>query len=162
MDAGARKKRSIMRRARTCAYVRVRGTAATERLGRSTLGMTLDRPLLDHENLDVYRLALEFLSLSLRVLEALPTQRRELRSQLERAAMSVPLEPVSMPALEPHRITSWRPCFHIGTGKRETTGRRGSSTGQTPSPSCRFPNRPLPIARAIPTTSSLTARELFS
>ena len=49
------------------------------------------RSLLDHENLDVYRLALEFLALSLLILDSIPASRRELRSQLERAAMSVPL-----------------------------------------------------------------------
>ena len=53
--------------------------------------MTTERPLLDHENLDVYRVAVEFLALSLEVLDGLPRQRRELRSQLERAAMSIPL-----------------------------------------------------------------------
>jgi four helix bundle protein len=49
------------------------------------------RPHLDHENLDVYRAAIEFFRLALIVLDGLPTSRRELRSQLERAAMSVPL-----------------------------------------------------------------------
>lgn len=49
------------------------------------------RPPLDHENLDVYRLSLEFLALALRMLDTIPPARRELRSQLERAAMSVPL-----------------------------------------------------------------------
>ncbi len=49
------------------------------------------RPALDHENLDVYRAAIDFLRLALVLLEALPASRRELRSQLERAAMSVPL-----------------------------------------------------------------------
>ena len=49
------------------------------------------RPLLDHETLDIYRVALDFLALALRLLESVPRQRRELRSQLERAAMSVTL-----------------------------------------------------------------------
>lgn len=53
--------------------------------------MTTAPPLLDHETLDVYQLAIDFLALALRVLDALPRHRRELRSQLERAAMSVPL-----------------------------------------------------------------------
>lgn len=53
--------------------------------------MDLDRPQLDHENLDAYRVAIEFLTLALRVLDGIPATRRELRSQLERAAMSVPL-----------------------------------------------------------------------
>lgn len=53
--------------------------------------MPAPRPQLDHENLDVYRVAIEFLSLAVGLLEAIPSHRRELRSQLERAAMSVPL-----------------------------------------------------------------------
>ncbi len=53
--------------------------------------MTTERRLLDHEKLDVYRLAIEFLTLVLPILDALPQRRRELHSQLERAAMSVPL-----------------------------------------------------------------------
>jgi hypothetical protein len=54
--------------------------------------MTTERPLLDHENLDAYRVSIELLSLAVRILEAIPSSRRELRSQLERAAMSVPLD----------------------------------------------------------------------
>ncbi|WP_157907121.1 four helix bundle protein [Sorangium cellulosum] len=50
-----------------------------------------DRPLLDHENLDAYRVAIEFLALSVQLLEEIPKERRELRLQLERAAMSLPL-----------------------------------------------------------------------
>ena len=46
---------------------------------------------LDHEKLDVYRIAVEFLALALHILDRIPQKRRELRSQLERAAMSVPL-----------------------------------------------------------------------
>ena len=53
--------------------------------------MTTERPLLDHEKLDVYRLSVELLALTLRILDGIPKPRRELRSQLERAAMSVPL-----------------------------------------------------------------------
>src|SRR5882762_1025635 len=53
--------------------------------------MNNDNPVLDHEKLDVFQLAIEFFSLALRILDRIPKQRRELRSQLERAAMSVPL-----------------------------------------------------------------------
>jgi four helix bundle protein len=53
--------------------------------------MSAERPLLDHENLDAYRVSIDFLSLAVRVLQGIPASRRELRSQLERAAMSVPL-----------------------------------------------------------------------
>jgi four helix bundle protein len=47
--------------------------------------------LLDHENLDVYHRAIEFLTLALRLVARLPRAERELRDQLKRAAMSVPL-----------------------------------------------------------------------
>jgi four helix bundle protein len=50
-----------------------------------------DDPRLDYENLDVYRLAIEFLRLSFQVTTALPRGESELRSQLKRAAMSIPL-----------------------------------------------------------------------
>jgi four helix bundle protein len=53
--------------------------------------MAFERRPLDHEKLDVYRLALEFLALAMKILDDIPRHRRELRSQLERAAMSVPL-----------------------------------------------------------------------
>ena len=53
--------------------------------------MNSEHGLLDHEKLDVYRLAIDFLSLSTRLLDHLPASRREIRLQLERAAMSVPL-----------------------------------------------------------------------
>src|SRR5450432_3426739 len=48
-------------------------------------------PKLDHENLDVYRCAVEFLRLALRLIGLLPRGEGELRSQLKRAAMSIPL-----------------------------------------------------------------------
>ena len=49
-------------------------------------------PRLDHENLDVYRCSLEFLRLSLRVVGDLPERgESELRNQIKRAAMSIPL-----------------------------------------------------------------------
>ena len=48
-------------------------------------------PRLDPENLDVYRCALEFLRLALRLLATLPRGESELPSQLKRAAMSIPL-----------------------------------------------------------------------
>lgn len=50
-----------------------------------------DLPRLDHENLDVYRCALEFLRLALRIVGALPRGEGELRAQLKTAAMSIPL-----------------------------------------------------------------------
>ncbi|WP_438021228.1 four helix bundle protein [Sorangium sp. So ce315] len=47
--------------------------------------------LLDHENLDVYHCSIEFLTLALRLGARLPRGEAELRDQLKRAAMSVPL-----------------------------------------------------------------------
>ena len=46
-------------------------------------------PLLDFERLDVYRVALEFQALATSI--ALPVGRRELRDQLDRAALSIVL-----------------------------------------------------------------------
>jgi four helix bundle protein len=46
-------------------------------------------PLLDFERLDVYRVALEFQALATSI--ALPPGRRELRDQLDRAALSIVL-----------------------------------------------------------------------
>src|SRR5687768_12422303 len=46
-------------------------------------------PLLDFERLDVYRVALEFQSLATSI--TLPAGRRELRDQLDRAALSIVL-----------------------------------------------------------------------
>ena len=46
---------------------------------------------LDHENLDVYHRSLEFLALVLHLLARLPRGEREIRDQLKRAAMSIPL-----------------------------------------------------------------------
>ncbi|WP_437302983.1 four helix bundle protein [Sorangium sp. So ce388] len=47
--------------------------------------------LLDHENLDAYHRSIDFLALALRLVARLPRGERELRDQLKRAAMSVPL-----------------------------------------------------------------------
>jgi four helix bundle protein len=47
--------------------------------------------LLDHENLDAYHRSIDFLALALRLVNGLPRSERELRDQLKRAAMSVPL-----------------------------------------------------------------------
>jgi len=47
--------------------------------------------VLDHERLDVYRCALEFLALALRMAERLPPGNAALGDQLRRAATSIPL-----------------------------------------------------------------------
>ena len=53
--------------------------------------MTDGTVLLDHERLHVYQCAIEFLRLALRIAGNLPRGEAELRSQIKRAAMSVPL-----------------------------------------------------------------------
>jgi four helix bundle protein len=53
--------------------------------------VSADDPRLDHENLDVYQCALRFLRLALQVTRSLPRTESDLRDQLKRAAMSVPL-----------------------------------------------------------------------
>ncbi|HEY8040138.1 MAG TPA: four helix bundle protein [Polyangiaceae bacterium] len=51
----------------------------------------MDRPLLDFERLDVYRCAIEFLALAVRVAGQLPRGQADLRDQLRRASTSIPL-----------------------------------------------------------------------
>jgi four helix bundle protein len=50
-----------------------------------------DIPCLDHERLDVYQCAIEFLRFALRSCAAVPRGDGDLRDQLRRAALSVPL-----------------------------------------------------------------------
>jgi four helix bundle protein len=53
--------------------------------------MEADAPRLDHENLDVYRVSIEFLTFALGLIESLPRGEAELSKQLRAASMSVPL-----------------------------------------------------------------------
>ena len=46
----------------------------------------MDRPLLDFERLDVYRCAIDFLALAVRVTAHMPRGQADLRDQLRRAA----------------------------------------------------------------------------
>jgi len=64
----------------------VHGSAGPDPLDAALADTT---PLLDFERLDVYRVALEFQALASSI--ALPQGRRELRDQLERAALSIVL-----------------------------------------------------------------------
>jgi four helix bundle protein len=48
-------------------------------------------PLLDHENLDAYQRSIDFLALALHLIGELPRGEREIRDQLKRAAISIPL-----------------------------------------------------------------------
>jgi four helix bundle protein len=47
--------------------------------------------MLDHERLDVYQRAIEFLACALRITEQFPRGQAPLADQLRRAAMSIPL-----------------------------------------------------------------------
>jgi four helix bundle protein len=53
--------------------------------------MSSDGHLLDHERLDVYRCAIEFVRVTFELLGRLPPTERELRDQWKRAAMSIAL-----------------------------------------------------------------------
>src|SRR6202142_2875395 len=48
-------------------------------------------PALDHEKLDVYHIAIEFVILSDAIIEHIPRGRGYLSDQLQRAALSIPL-----------------------------------------------------------------------
>jgi four helix bundle protein len=51
----------------------------------------VDRSLLDFERLDVYRCAIEFLGLAVRITAHMPRGHSDLRDQLRRASTSIPL-----------------------------------------------------------------------
>ncbi|HEY8089216.1 MAG TPA: four helix bundle protein [Polyangiaceae bacterium] len=51
----------------------------------------MERPLLDFERLDVYRCAIAFLDLAVRVTGRMPHGHADLRDQLRRASSSIPL-----------------------------------------------------------------------
>jgi four helix bundle protein len=71
--------------------VRLRESPEQSPFGARRKGVNPDHPRLDHENLDVYPCALRVLRLALHVTRSLPRAESELRDQLKRAAMSVPL-----------------------------------------------------------------------
>lgn len=47
--------------------------------------------MLDHERLDVYQCAIQFVALTVRLVDALPRSNAGLGDQLRRAAISIPL-----------------------------------------------------------------------
>jgi four helix bundle protein len=51
----------------------------------------MDRSPLDFERLDVYRCAIDFLALAVRVTSRMPRGQADLRDQLRRASTSIPL-----------------------------------------------------------------------
>src|SRR5580704_11662821 len=78
-------------RSRTRTRTRTRTTTRTQRSHGAADGMDMDRPLLDFERLDVYRCAIEFLALAVRVTGRVPRGHADLRDQLRRASTSIPL-----------------------------------------------------------------------
>jgi four helix bundle protein len=61
---------------------------------------------LDHERLDVYQLALDFLVFANGVIEALPRGRSHLADQLTRASTSIVLNVAEAPASSPSRTSA--------------------------------------------------------
>lgn len=53
--------------------------------------VTYKNRMLAHEKLDVYRISIEFLALSSKIIECLPPGNSVLSDQLRRAALSIPL-----------------------------------------------------------------------
>jgi four helix bundle protein len=51
----------------------------------------MDRSPLDFERLDVYRCAIDFLALAVRITDRMPRGQGDLRDQLRRASTSIPL-----------------------------------------------------------------------
>jgi hypothetical protein len=82
---------------------------------------------LDHERLDVYELALEFLVLANGIIEGLPRGRSQLADQFTRASLSIVLT-VARPAVnEPYWIP---PGAHSPThGKPNPAATPGTGTG---------------------------------
>jgi four helix bundle protein len=64
---------------------------STQRIPTPADVLGMERAPLDFERLDVYRCAIEFLALSVRVMRHLPRGHADLRDQLRRAATSIPL-----------------------------------------------------------------------
>jgi four helix bundle protein len=75
----------------------------------------------DHEQLDVYRLGLEFLVLAERVIQALPKGRSHLADQLTRASISIVLN-----------IAEGAGKFSKGDKRRYYLAARGSATESAP------------------------------
>lgn len=59
--------------------------------GRTELAEGRSAPMLAHERLDVYQVAIEFLALAAQTIEALPRGYSGVSDQLRRASLSVPL-----------------------------------------------------------------------
>ena len=90
------------------------GVCSTQRVGQSgrRSGMAFD-----HEQLDVYRLGLEFLVLAERVIQSLPKGRSHLADQLTRASISIVLN-----------VAEGAGKFSKGDKRRYYLAARGSAT----------------------------------
>jgi four helix bundle protein len=83
----------------TCAITRTRAVTSVEHVHddedatvpSAIRRVGMDRPLLDFERLDVYRCAIEFLALAVRIASRIPRGHADLRDQLRRASTSIPL-----------------------------------------------------------------------
>ena len=83
-------------------------------------------PLLDFERLDVYRVALEFQALASSI--TLPYGRRELRDQLDRAALSIVLN-TAEGAGRTGAPDKKKVCFDRASGDAVSSGGRQASVG---------------------------------
>ena len=143
---------------------------------------------LDHEKLHVYRCAVEFLRLAFRIVAGLPRGEAELRSQLKRAAMSIPLNIAEVapgkPGRRKHELRSKcesprkdpagnqpRAGRLVSTGKRVLRGlgatraakrRQRASGPYDPAPKAKEMERPTPSLgwKAIPAAPKAMARRL--
>ena len=71
---------------------RVRAGERARNLRRRAVDVeVMERTPLDFERLDVYRCAIEFLALCVRLMARMPRGHADLRDQLKRAATSIPL-----------------------------------------------------------------------
>jgi hypothetical protein len=83
---------------------------------------------LDHERLDVYHLALDFLVLASEIIEGLPRGRSHLSDQFARASLSIMLNQTSAGTIlrRAARRRSQPPCWTFAVGssysKRADTG----------------------------------------
>ena len=78
---------------------------------------------LDHERLDVYELALEFLVLANGIIEGLPRGRSHLADQFTRASLSIVLNLAEGAGTAAHPTAgepSWRPMEHVFASMEST------------------------------------------
>jgi hypothetical protein len=80
---------------------------------------------VDHERLDVYHLALDFLVLASELIEGLPRGRSHLSDQFSRASLSIVLKPRrgSRQALEARQATVLSDGVRLGDGVSRSAGR---------------------------------------